>query len=1719
MQIDRAPDDPALLLLGPVVLRGPRGEIHAGARESRLLAALAVDRPLGVSKETLIERIWSEDGAPPTAAASMRTYVSRLRLKLASAGLPEGLITTTERGYRLDPTGIRVDADEFIDLVERAPSAELADGVALVDHALDLWRGSPYGTCSDEIWVKADANRLDELKLAARELRLTHLADTGAHDVVIAEARELAAGHPWRDGIRGALITALYGAGRSVEALAAYQDYRRELMTDLGLEPGPELQELERRILANDARLLRGRPQALPGYVLGEPIGSGAFSTVWRARQSSLDRDVAIKEIRPELADRPSFIRRFETEAQLVARLEHPNAVPVHDYWREPGAAYVVMRLLRGGSLVDRLERGPLPAVELMRLAEQVGGALQLAHELGIVHRDVKPGNILLDEAGNYLLTDFGIAALLDADDIAGPASRGSPRYAAPEQLRGDPATPAVDVFGLGATLRSAAAGKGSRPHRDRVELEAVLARATSSEPSERPPDVATLVGEVRGALGFSGPDGVGPGDPASVRNPFRGLRHFDEVDADVFRGRERAVADVLDRLTSHPVVAVVGASGSGKSSLVRAGVLPVLRQQGLGEDAPLVALMVPGDAPFERLATALRSVSATKPVDSMELRTGPSATLRRVLRKLVPPGGAIVLVIDQFEELFTATSASDRAKMLDELVDLVTGDDPRARLLITLRADHWGRPLDVPIFGDLLAEGAVHLGALGPSELQRVISDPIRSTGCRLEDGLLGRLIHDTAGRPGTLPLLQYTLTELFDRRLGELLTNEAYDELGGLAGSVAATAERVHADLDDEERVTARRLFGQLALLEGGVETRRRVGIERLSGPLVEGVLDRFVAARLLTRDYDPVTREPMIEVAHEALFDAWDRLRGWLADDQADRDFRVQLAAAAQRWSAGGLDEADLLRGTRLEACLDWVERTSPTLTSGEVEYLKAGQRLRDRERDRERRRLSRLRLMLVATAVLLALAVGAGVVADAQRDRANVAQGSAETRRLVADVSAATATSRELGLLLAVEAHKRDPSPATLGALQRALTRTGPFLGLLGAGTGYREVQWSLSGDTVYALHDEGVDALTVADGTRTEVLVARTSEGLALTADGRTLAVATVHRGVVLVDTTSGAELRTLQADGVVSAVDFDPTGRLVASGDRDGLLRLWNVASGDLLAPPRSAHSERQEDLPPEAAFPEGAIHEPLGLTVGVERVRFTPDGQQIVTTGGVFVRSFDAVTLEPGLSLALDRPEFVGDGRLPATPTDLDFIDDHTVAIAGGRHVKIVDLEQEEAIAEYQPGAEAGTIPDDFDLDVVGDQLITSVGSGLLGQLRARDGRRLAPIIDTETRGARTLGVDVAVDPEGVRAAVAGDDGVRILSLDGTGLIHRSVDRPGWATRVHVSADGRLLVWAAPNHPPTFHELNEVGSPAITTALDGAVFGSLDHYGAPSVLQVQPSGSLVVAHLLDPKTLQPTGDQIGPASFANADVSLDDRWLAVGRSDPEPAGVGIYDRTNLSLVAEVEPPDAEALTTTAVAWHPDGVRVAAVFAEPRREQGPVPSFVLVFDRETGEIVSPPLTNPTTVTEAVFSPDGRYLLTGDFSGKVIVRDAETFQPVGTELIVGTSGLGAEGGRALQFTADGQYLVSTLGPPVLVDVATWTAVGGPFPSKQGFQLGVPDGARYLPTVTDESAVVWTLDPERWSAIACQAAGRNLTPAEWRQYGPTDRELTPTCRQWS
>ena len=575
----------------------------------------------------------------------------------------------------------------------------------------------------------------------------------------------------------------------------------------------------------------------------------------------------------------------------------------------------------------------------------------------------------------------------------------------------------------------------------------------------------------------------------AATDCPYKGLQSFDVDDAGHFFGRERLVAEIVARLPGTSLLGVVGPSGSGKSSTVRAGLLPALTAGVLpGSERWPRILMRPGDHP---LAALRRALHPRRDVD---------AALAHV-----EPGSRLLVVVDQFEEVFTACrDTAERTAFMDALLH----DDDRFLAVLALRADFYGACSGHPRLARRLGESHVLVGAMRSDEIARAIEGPAAAAGLSVEPELVSRLVGDTAGQTGGLPMLSTTLLELWQRRSGDRLTVASYDRTGGVRGAVARLAETAYERLSPSEAATARNILVRLAG-EGEAETavRRRV-------PLAELDLNRSESARrvvdVLTENRLLTVGGETVEVSHEALLREWPRLRGWLEHDAEARRLHRHVTLAARDWDTGGRDTGELYRGARLASALDLAAEHRDLLNELESEFIEEARLVSERDAERSRRMNRRLLALLAAALVALLIAGGAGIVALEQRTDARDAATVADAQRLGAQ--ALTDDRLDRALLLARTGVELDDSVATRGNLFARLMRVRP--GSLGVLPDVRDVEiYTVAVDPSGArlAFGDAFGELQLWDvATRRRLASHQIEEGLvqrvAFSPDGRTLAV-------------------------------------------------------------------------------------------------------------------------------------------------------------------------------------------------------------------------------------------------------------------------------------------------------------------------------------------------------------------------------------------------------------------------------------------------------------------------------------------------------------------------------------------------------------------------------------------------------------------------------------
>lgn len=804
------------------------------------------------------------------------------------------------------------------------------------------------------------------------------------------------------------------------------------------------------------------------GYLLHDMIGEGGFGAVYRATQTTVDREVAIKVILPQYANRPEFIRKFEAEARLVARLEHPHIVPLFDYWRDPEGAYLVLRWMKGGTLRDSLRNdGAWTPRATARLFTQVAAALAVAHRNNVVHRDVKPANILLDEEKMGYLSDFGIAMdTMETEKTSTGAGgvTGSAGYISPEQINMQPVTPRSDIYSMTIVLYEMLAGHHPYPDsksaialfikhtseplpplRDFPDtVNRVLQKGAAKNAEERYSDIMQMATEFKQAIaGADLPAALSEGglyledfDTTSMQpalagaeqavNPYKGLRAFQESDADDFNGREALIGRLLDRMVEdHPMMrflAVVGPSGSGKSSVVKAGLIPALRRgEILGSETWFIVEMLPGASPIQELADALLSITVNPLPDLEDRLRASNMALKDLVWEALPgdDDSELVLAIDQFEEVFTQGTDEERDIFLQNIYEAVMAEDSRLRVIVTMRADFYDRPLMVQKFSGLMQQRTEVVVPMTIEELQRAVTAPARRVNVFFQQGLAAAIVTEVAEQPGVLPMLQYALTELFEKRESGILTLSAYQELGGVLGALARRADEIYTGLNPEKQEATRQLFLRLVTLgEGTEDTRRRALVSEILSAskdpqVMQEVIDTFGKSRLLTFDRDPITRSPTTEVAHEALIREWKRLRTWLDEGREDVRFQRLLSAASAEWDNSNRERSFLLRGGRLAQFEEWIGRSTIMLTRLDQEYLNASIEERKRFEAEEAARIERERQLELRARqrarVLAVVMFAAGVIGIVLSIFAFNQSAAADIARATSVADAATAVS--------------------------------------------------------------------------------------------------------------------------------------------------------------------------------------------------------------------------------------------------------------------------------------------------------------------------------------------------------------------------------------------------------------------------------------------------------------------------------------------------------------------------------------------------------------------------------------------------------------------------------------------------------------------------------------------------------------------------------------
>ncbi len=1480
-------------------------------------------------------------------------------------------------------------------------------------------------------------------------------------------------------------------------------------------------------------------PSYVGRYAVRHEIARGGFAVVVLAWDEDLDSAVALKILDYDPAGAgDEFQRRFIEEARMLRRIRSHHVVTVHDVGRlNDGRPYFVMDYADRGTLNDWLARrsagriqapGGIDMRELMVLVDALADGLSAIHRAGLVHRDIKPANILFQslrqvvadpdltvrhlpaqpgpqEIGGpfhdarILVGDLGIAKDVVRSGVRATMLGGTPDYHAPEQLDIEaPLTPAADIYAATAVLYQLLSG-ARPPKPDMLDSQfpqslerwrGVLCGGLAVDPAERFVSIQSWRAAIHDVLAEAAAEAT-PQPSTSTMTfsaqavsgecPYKGLSAFQPEDADRFYGREALTEELVRRLQMQKVLVVGGPSGSGKSSLVRAGLIPALRAgAGPGGARCRIVVMTPGrDALAELYFQLVQALEQAPGAERPMIRPEDLAHRPALARRLAHPTGAeppLVLCIDQFEELFTLSPPAQRQPFIEALSAMTDPADSQVRIVIAVRADYYAACAQVPWLAERFTDNQVLVGPMSPAELRRAITEPARRAGLYLERNRVDAIIDEAGNEAGSLPLISHALVETWMRRKGATLTLEGFRAAGGVAGAIAQTADVIFEQrFGEAEQAATRRLFLRLVSPgEGAGDTRRvveRTEIESDSEPSVMArVVEPLTEARLLTGD------KRVVQIAHEALLRSWPRLRGWIDEARDDLRVRQRLIRHAEEWRSADREPDLLLRGTPLLAALDWLAK-NPDQAGAEVQaFIEASaeaKRQEDATAEEKRARSRRLRRSAVAAlSILAAGATAASVIAflgyqEAQRNglRAVLATEQADARFALALGAVANGLVESdplLALFLAGEAVARaDSEPpgfdarVAMIAARQALAGNGPFL--LGSPIPVGDaLSLALSPNGAFLAAGQRDGSIVIVD-TATRMPVGAPLSGheggvedLEFSPDGNRL-VSSGDDGTIRLwpvkDGFVGAGEVVARFEDVVWGVTFDHVGRRIASVGEDGSVRLWNADTAAQIGAPLA---NRTGDFLSVAFSPDGA-----GLMVG------NGEGQ---------IWGWDIASGKPIMQPILgvhssDVWELVFS---PAGDRIATASSDGTSALVSYPEGKVVG----HAFAPEDGIQSVEALPDGSGL----------VGGGADGRVRVWDFHQGATMAVSAVGHDRPI-TEIALSADGhLMATLGGDQAVRLWMLSKP--ISPDVERRvagSTAKGVAIGDGGRLVaagdetglvqLWRGDDPAPLDLAGHQRQVWALAFSPDGASLASADRAGEVIVWDVG-SGAM---------RQRAKGDS-GATWWVG--FTADGKHLATA-SD---AGVELWDADSMTRAATLPQPSGQ---VTRAALSADGRLLATASSDGRLR-----IFDLVDDRLVREF---PVID-VVVWSVAFSPDGKLIASAGSDEVVSLWNTATGVQIAG--FAGHSG----GATDVAFLADGVTLavVDRSGQLHLWDVLSGRRLAPPIPAHAGasWRLAAqPQGNRFVTAGDDGRVRVW----DALSAVrACEIGLPALDRERRREY---------------
>ncbi|HLO14565.1 MAG TPA: AAA family ATPase [Anaerolineales bacterium] len=1160
---------------------------------------------------------------------------------------------------------------------------------------------------------------------------------------------------------------------------------------------------------------------------------------------------------------------------------------------------------------------------------------------------------------------------------------------------------------------------------------------------------------------------------PFDGRCPYKGLDVFEEEDAELFFGRERLVDELVGRVKESRTVFITGPSGSGKSSLVRAGLLPALKQGAikiLHSERWLYETMKPGREPLAELARVASGLAGSTSAGDEICAKGPAdATIFARWCEIALKDNRdkrAVIFVDQFEEVFTQIGKEEqRAAFLNLLTHAAMVENRRVIILFAMRSDFLSNCATYPALNALLSQQFIQVGAMQPDELVSAIAQPALRVGLRIDPDLIAQIINDIEGEPGTLPLMQFALKDLLDsqQKLGGLiaLTLDEYLQRGGIRRSLERHADEAFSRLDTSEQELTRSIFSGLIEVGRGTQDTRRTALFDELVPAnakaadVEAVVHKLADARLIITDEQ--AGKDTVTISHEKLIDAWPWLKKLVNENRDVIALQNEIASDAKDWNDNKRDASYLYTGARLIRVREQLESNKLVLSGLAREFVQTGH---------ARQRRGQFALSGAISTIIVLLVIAVIVFSSQSSANAQLAQRNEE----IANTAQAAST-------FAIAQQATAQANYELAQRQAALARAGELAA--------QSVRWHDSRFDLSLLFS--IEAFHTADIPRTRSVLLDNSQthpnalqylrghthfvkSVALSPDGKILASGSRDDTIILWDMETGQPIGQplVGHTGSVDSVAFSPDGRMLASGSEDTSIILWDVETRQPIGKPLISYMKY------------------------VFSVAFSPDGKMLAAASqDIFL--WDVKTGQPigeplsGHTDSVNSVVFSPDGKTLASGSD-----DTTIMLW--------NVETRQPIGEPLRGHSDEVWEVAFSPD---GKMLASASKDNTIMLWEVEWRHPFP----EPLSGHTDSVtSVEFSPDGkILASGSYDNTIILWNVESRKPIGEPLSgHNDFVTSVVFSPDGKMLASGSVDTTIILWEVDTVG--LMGQPLRGHTDPVISVAFSPDG-KTLASGSLDTTIILwDVKTERPIGQPLRKHTdwVTSVAFSPDGKLLASGSQDNT---IVLWDLETRQPIGE--PLSGHTGMVTSVAFSPDGKMLAS---------GSEDTTIILWDMETHQPIGKPITGHTkAVISVVFNRDGRILASGGWDTTIILWNVETKQPIG-QLLNGHT----EAVRTLAFSPNGKMLASGSAdnPIILWDVETRQPIdqllNGHTEAVHTLAFS-PNGKMLASGSEDSTIILWDLDPYSWIYKACRRAGRNFPRSEWTRYFPAE-EYRKTCEQW-